>query len=104
MGVVDAAERGEVVFFVCVVFCVLVVLGCELNDFFLAVGECSFVELFVVFFEHYDVFLYPSFFVHSPYVYWRWDGHINVCMRRIFIVFYPIKCFVGYEATKWKGI
>ena len=104
MGVVDAAKRGEIVFFSCVIFCVLVILGCEFNGFFLIVRDCFFVYLFDVFLEHYDVFLHPCFFIHNSSFYGSWSGEINVCIVSIFIVFQPIKCFVGWETTKWKGI
>ncbi len=72
MGVVDTAERGEVVFFSRVIFCVLVVLRCEFNDFFLTVRDFFFVYLSDVFLEHYDVFLHPCFFIHALDVYGRW--------------------------------
>lgn len=104
MGVVDAAERGEVVFFVVVVFGVFVVLRRKFEGFSLAVGEGVLVDVCDVFFEHDDVFLHSGFFVHGLGVYGRWCGEINVCVGDVIIVFETIKCFVGWQTTKWKGI
>jgi hypothetical protein len=104
MGVVDAAERGEVVFFVVVVFGVFVVLCGKFEGFSLVVGEGVLVDVCDVFFEHDDVFLHSGFFVHGLGVYGRWCGDINVCIGGVFIVFEAIKCFVGWQTTKCKGI
>ena len=104
MGVVDASECGEVVFFVCIVFGVFVILGGKFNGFFLVFCEYVAVDLCDVFLEHSDVFLYSGFFVHDFVVDRRVCERINVCIQGIFIVFQTIKCFVGWEATKRKGI
>lgn len=65
MGVVDAAERGEVVFFVRIILGILIILRGELEDVFLVVCEGVAVDMYNIFFEHDDVLLNPCIFVHS---------------------------------------
>ena len=65
MGIIHTTERGEEIFFFAVVFGVFVVLSCEVDDFFLCLDDCFIVYSRDVFFEHYDVFLYPGLFVHD---------------------------------------
>lgn len=65
MGVVDASECGEVVFFLCVVFGIFVVLGRKFDDLFLVLGKRFFVNGGDVLFEHYNVFLHACFLIHG---------------------------------------
>ena len=104
MGVVDASKGGKVILFLCVELGVGVVLGGKFDDGFLRLIERLLLDELYVFFKHFNVFLNTVFFVHSLAIDGRRWGNIKVCISLIFIVFFPIKCFVGCETTKWKGI
>ncbi len=66
VGVVDAAEGGEVVVFVEVVLCVVVVLAGELYDVVVLL-VCLWGYFGLVFDEHGKVFLYAGCLVHEVF-------------------------------------